>query len=211
MWEGHSVHSSPGLAGTYGADLSHLGSIYPGWDYGNMFAHPIGEVFPPAGMDGNGAGSKSPASATSSAPHPLWSQQYDNAHGRSQTFSPTGTETSGPDFDPAINYYEAQDHREDAIITTELGNILSPQDTFGFQPHLASLDRRYLDAYWLYFDPVFSVMNRFTFEASDTAPLVKALMIAIGAYHLGDHAAQTLSRTLRETCSKLLHEVSPEQ
>ena len=176
----------------------------------------MAETFPPAAYDASR--SKSPASATSSAP-PIWPQPYDNISHRSRnTFSPTSTEVSTssvppsfvppPDLGTSDNYFEAQDIREDAIITAELGTILSLQDTYGFQPHLASLDRRYLDAYWHFFDPVFSVFNRFTFEASDTSPLVKALMIALGAYHLGDQAAQTLSRNLRETCSKLLHAVS---
>ena len=215
LWNDYSGNSSPAAPDWY--NLSH--PYTSGWSYQDtMFggmndSHPngFGHHFDPAG-------SRSPASATSSAPH-IWAPQYNDSHGRSRNpFSPTSTEVSScsiptpfvgvsaAEFEGASNYYEMQDNREDAIITTELNSILSTQDTWGFQPHLASLDRRYLDAYWHCFDPLFSVINRCTFEASDSSPLLKALMVAIGAYHLPDQAAQTLARTLRETCSKLLQE-----
>ena len=215
VWDGHSLEPSPQIPEQYAQDLN----LWQGWGYDtNMF--PMATSATADGFNQtvfDPTGSKSPASAASSAQY-HWIQQQTERRRSSRIISPTSTSNSvspfassflpNSEFDNAASYYEAQDNREDAIITTELGRVLSGHDEYGYRPHFANLDPRYLDAYWTFFDPIFSVVNRYTFEASDTAPLVKALMIAIGAYHYQDQTAQNLAHTLRETCGKLLQEVS---
>ncbi|KAL9083302.1 MAG: hypothetical protein Q9159_005865 [Coniocarpon cinnabarinum] len=187
----------------------------------NMFALPEGSMpEAPGGYSYDFSGSRSPVSAASSAQ--IWSQYNGDSRRPSRNpFSPASTEASLSPFstpfggsnvasnemqDSSVEYFAAQDKCEDTIIQETLGNIIRAQDNYGFQPHLANVDARYMDAYWQCFDPLFSVVNRLNYENSGTSPLVKALMVAIGAYHLDYAPAQNLALALRETCSKLLHD-----
>ena len=218
--DGSSVSPSPPMSTLpYDTDLIHTGPFYPNYsmaDAGDMFTFqntPFPDAFATNTYDFSG--SHSPVSASSVN---MWSQYSDTRRGSRNLFTPTTTDSVSPFntpyagtaqneyVDSSANYYEAQDKCEETIITKELGNVINVQDNHGFQPHLTNLDSRYLDAYWRFFDPLFSIINPSTFEASGVSPLVKALMVAIGAYHFDDHAAQMIALTLRETCAKLLHD-----
>ena len=205
-----------------GTEFTHMEPFYQPYGFqaeSNIFALGDGTLpDAPPNFAYDFSGSRSPVSTSSSA-H-IWSTYNSDSRRPSRNpFSPASTEASLSPFgtpfgggapnefvDNSADYFAAQDKCEDTIIQENLSNIIRPQDNYGFQPHLANLDLRYLEAFWQHFDPLFSVINRFTFEASGTSPLVKALMVAIGAYHLDDPTAQNLALTLRETCSKLLHE-----
>ena len=171
-------------------------------------------------------GSKSPVSASSSIPRP-W-QPPQGYHRLRSAFSPSGSDISGlSSFDtPALRATSLgafdevqagvphlpmsvpdQDSFEQTMITRALATLPDiPRDTEGVV-YFPSFEGRYLEAYWGNFHPMFSIMHRPSFDSFSTSPLVKSLMVAIGAQYFDDDEAQGVGRCLREACMKLLQRV----
>ena len=107
---------------------------------------------------------------------------------------------------PAV--FSELDTFEEQTILKELASLtFLPREPDG-RVYLASIQGPYLDAYWHQFHPMFAVMHKPSFDTFNTSPLVKSIMIAIGAQYLEDEQSQTISRCLREICLKLLQRVS---
>lgn len=104
-------------------------------------------------------------------------------------------------------YIEEMDANEEGMILRDVEGMASSIPAMQGQARLERLESEYIDAYWQRFDPVFSVIHRPTFEVHGTSPLVRSLMIAIGAQYFDNEAAQTMARTLRESCAKLMQRV----
>ncbi|KAI9718654.1 MAG: hypothetical protein M1828_006662 [Chrysothrix sp. TS-e1954] len=165
----------------------------------------------------NISGSRSPASASSSVPK-LWHPE--GRQGFRSLVSPTGSDLSAPYtpyepnssgnlFDLATTAFPAmsfsdQDAFEEHSITSALSSIPHLPRFDDGRVYLGHFEERYLSAFWQYFDPIFSIIHKPTFDAGGSSELVKALMVAIGAQYLDDECAKLVSRTLRETCLKLL-------
>lgn len=171
--------------------------------------------------------SRSPVSASSSIPQP-WQPPQANQQLRN-AFSPSGSEFSGlSSFDTptlgttSVGVYDGAQVNapqlpmsfadQDAFELNQIHRSLEtlpnvPRDAEG-AAFLAGLEAPYLEAYWENMNPMFSIMHRPSFDSFSVSPLVKALMIAIGAHFLYDEEAQGVARCLREICTKLLHRVS---
>ena len=173
----------------------------------------------------NVSGSRSPASAASSAPQ-VWHQ--DGRQRFRTMMSPTGSDLSTPytPYDIATNgnvfevdataippflSFSDQDTFEEETIMRALSSVPHLPRTDKSRVYLGHFEARYLDAFWQNFHPMFSIVHKPTFDAVGTASLVRALMLAIGAQYLEDECAKMVSRTLRETCFKLLSQVCSER
>ena len=168
-------------------------------------------------------GSASPGSASSSA-NQRWQMPKRDQRIRSMV-SPTESENSGygnPDatqpfgledgahnapFLGVVPLSEQDTYEEQTILRELSGMTNAPRDQNG-QSSLSQMEDRYLAAFWQHFHPATSIIHRPTFEAVGTAPMVRALMIAIGSQFFEDEKAQSISRCLRETCLKLISRVS---
>lgn len=216
FWDATSSQSSPGVFGPASHDIFNIGPTYTPFEshMANNFALP-----PPHSADewSRPVVSRSPRSATSSIPC-AWPLAQDK-HLRN-SFSPTDSNQSGytsfsnPGIEPTVTnmasnmtFFEEQDACEGAVILHDVTNMTQTHPGMEGQAKLEQLEAQYLDAFWTKFNTMFSVMHRHTFDAYGTSPLVRALMISIGAQFFDDEAAQTMARTLRDACSKLLQRV----
>ena len=66
----------------------------------------------------------------------------------------------------------------------------------------------YLNCYWQHFDPLWPIVHRSTFLASTPAPLLAAVMVAIGAQFSSRPLSKGYSTSMYEACMKLLSTVS---
>lgn len=160
--------------------------------------------------------SRSPASTSSSAFQP-WSQSKrrnrslispadstSSEYGPFQTFSQDSLGYPTPNAE----YYLHQDSFEGQAIMQELSGLTNiPQSAVG-RIDLALFEESYLEVFWHTFHPVFPIMHKPTVNNNGTSPLVKALMVAIGAYHIDTEAARDVLRSTREICRKLMTKVS---
>lgn len=126
--------------------------------------------------------------------------------------NPTRT-GSFPELDVAASWSYQQtspslDDFDRQVINDELaasGCIPTSSDR---QNQLGAFEDHYLLSYWTEFDPSFPIVHRPTFEMVGSSPIVKALMIAIGAQYHNDATALSVAVTLREVTSNLLLKVS---
>lgn len=101
-----------------------------------------------------------------------------------------------------------QEQAEEAVILHDVTSMAQSTPGLEVQANLEQLKGLCLEAFWTRFNPMFNIMHRYTFDTEEPSPLVRALMIAIGTQFFDDEAAQTMARTLRETCAKLMLRVS---
>lgn len=229
-FETPSIASSPRMFESPAPESGHLSNplnyttahTYPG-----INANLVADEWLPMDL----RGSKSPMSASSSIPqHWQPSQAFHHLH---SAFSPSGSEISGLSnydtptlrstsagvIDPVSRdasrdatslptYFAEQDRIEHIQISRGLATLNDlPKDDDGMVA-FGSFEGRYLDAYWQNFQPLFSIMHRPSFDSFSVSPLVRALMVTIGAQYFDDDEAQGVARCLREICTKLLQRAS---
>lgn len=65
-------------------------------------------------------------------------------------------------------------------------------------------EQRYLAAYWTWIHPLYPILHKPTFHVDEASPLLRAAMLALGAYMLHNSTDMQNARIVHERCMKIL-------
>lgn len=190
--------------------------IGAGMQYPDSFEDPSFSMLPLSSLPGEGFAQHSPLPGS---PVSGVYQPWQPPHGMG-AFSPTNSDLSGgsaPQYSGMADVngimpsgrtvFEEMDAAEESTILKEVAALGTSMPAMQGPARLQRLEAEYLESFWLNFDAMYSVVHRPSFEMYGNSPMVRGLMIAIGASYFDSDAAQSMARTLREACTKLIQRV----
>jgi hypothetical protein len=188
-------------------------SPIPNNDFANVFAHP------PYGNGSNrtrtssnasfiepwGFPSRSPTSATSTMAYTWTSNDKNGTPANLAYMNATSYPLTGLHVPAGVDPmgYAPFGPKSMAQRDEEEQAFLFPEQSFGMGQLATTSFEQYLDNYWRLFHPSFPAVHRATFDGINESPMLRAVMIAIGAQYSNDPTAKRKGRVIHDRCLKL--------